>query len=178
MKKLVVAAVGLILVGLVLMWVGLGWSGIATPAQEAGYKIVKVEATDGALADLTKSVFGNENARWYRVLPRGWMLVQHEWKGKVIPHTIKHIMVPLSWMRGAYTEARATRRYHPYLYLFGSRVEDQINPVTGTVWRPFFRGVTKAGSVIAGLSLRRMNPTELRAVVRVIGTEITVITFD
>jgi hypothetical protein len=84
----------------------------------------------------------------------------------------------MGWLRASQQTAREEGRIVPAIFLFGSRVEDQINPETGNIWQPFFRGVTTAGSVVSGTSLRRMNAMELRAVVRVIGAEITVITFN
>jgi hypothetical protein len=157
---------------------GIAWSGILAPKSTGEYRVSKVEATDGGLEAISKAVFGEGRVRWGALLPRSWMLVQHEFKNKLIPHEIKHIVIPRTWVRGSFLAAQSAGRNVPTLYLFGSRIEDQVNNEFHRVQRPFFRGLTKSGSVVMGLSLRRMNPGELQAIVRVIGNEVTIITFN
>ncbi len=170
-------AVILTVVALLVAVAALAWSAKGTEAQKAGFVIKEVEATDGQLESLSKAVFNDPEAAWDAVLPRGWGLVQHEVKGKVIPHVVKHITVPRAWLRGSQAAAETDGRRAPNLYLFGSRLEDQVNE-TGQVFRPMFRGVTTKGSVVNGRSLRNLKADELRAVVRVIGNEITIITLN
>jgi hypothetical protein len=169
MRKLFyVGCVVLLVIGVALL------AGVAKTVAKTEFTMTAVEPTDGQLLALDKAVFGEGKANWGLVLPRGWGLVQHERQGKVLAHSIKHIVIPKSWLRGS--EAARAAGAGGSIYLFGSRIEDQIGD-SGKLFRPFFRGLTQAGSVVAGLSLRRMKSVELKAVVRVIGTEIAIITF-
>jgi len=167
-----------VVVALLILAGGIAWSGILTPKATREYRMSKVEATDGGLDAISKAVFSEGQARWGSLLPRGWGLVQHEFKNKIVPHEVKHIIIPRTWVRGSFLAAQSAGQNVSYLYLFGSRIEDQVNVEMHRVQRPFFRGLTKSGSVVMGQSLRRMNPAELQAITRVIGNEVTIITFN
>jgi len=165
MKKLAVTLVIAIVLGAVIYTFA---DPPMVPTRKTVFTVTEVQPTDGGLVGLDEAVFGkNVKPRWNDLLPRNRNLVDFN---------LKHMVVPKSWLRGQEIEAEASGRPPSTIYLFGSRVEDQVSK-DGRVFRPFFRGMTKAGSVVAGQSLRRLKTQELHAVIRIIGDEATIITF-
>jgi hypothetical protein len=140
------------------------------------YAVFIVEGTDAQLADIDKATFGDlKDVSWDQVLPKGWKLLMHQVKGVDVQHQVKYIKFPRKMLLA--NESMREEGFGQAFFLYGSRIEDQINPNTGRPQRAFFRAITTDGAVISGRELRQAKAESLKSIVRVIGAEITIISF-